>query len=172
MAPCFWGFWSPAAATDQASFIKADIEPAAGSEANINSLTAVIQRNPSDANGYNVRGTAYGRAGETREAIDDFNTAIKLNPSFYQAYANRALVQRRLGRDDLALADYNRALQINPNYDVALIGRGNLYRQSKQTNLALADFNQAIALRTSDPRAYHNRALHLPGIGAAAARHR
>ena len=125
--------------TDQSTFNKAVIDPAAGSEANIGSLTTVIQRNPSDANGYNVRGTAFGQAGKLKEAIADFDTAIKLNPSFYQAYASRALVQRRLGRDDLALADYNRSLQINPSYDVAYIGRGNIYRQNKQTALALAD---------------------------------
>ena len=122
-----------------------------GPQANIGSLTAVIAQNPNDANGYNVRGTAYGKAGKLREAISDFDTAIKLNPSFYQAYANRALVERRLGRDDLALADYNRALQINPSYDVAYIGRGNIYRQNKQIDLALADFNQAIALDDQRP---------------------
>ncbi len=125
--------------TDQSAFNKAAIDPGAGSEANIGSLTTVIARNPNDANGYNVRGTAYGQAGKLREAIADFDTAIKLNPSFYQAYANRALVQRRLGREDLALADYNRSIQINPNYDVAYVGRGNMYRQSKQATLALAD---------------------------------
>src|SRR5262245_9646964 len=39
--------------TDQSTFNKAVIDPAAGSEANIGSLTTVIQRNPTDANGYN-----------------------------------------------------------------------------------------------------------------------
>src|SRR5690606_6457375 len=54
---------------DPGSLAKAEIDPASGSEANIDSLTAVIQRAPSDANGYNVRGTAYGKAGKLRDAL-------------------------------------------------------------------------------------------------------
>ena len=117
------------------------------------------QRQPERRRRLQRAGQAYGKAGNLKEAIADFDTAIKLNPNFYQAYANRALVERRLERDDLALADYNRAIQINPNYDVAYVGRGNIYRQNGQLDLALADFNRAIQLDSSDPRAYHNRGL-------------
>ncbi|MCB1488301.1 MAG: tetratricopeptide repeat protein, partial [Bauldia sp.] len=91
--------------TSPTAFTSADIDPATGSAVNIGSLSTVISQNPQDANGYNVRGTAYGKAGKLREAVADFDTAIKLNPNFYQAYANRALVERRLGQDDKALAD-------------------------------------------------------------------
>ncbi len=68
------------------------VERAQGTEENIASLSSVIASNPSDPEGYNVRGSAYGRAGEFRRALSDFNQAIQLNPRFYQAYANRALV--------------------------------------------------------------------------------
>ena len=145
--------------TASGSAIERHRRSAAGSEVNIASLSAVIAQNPYDASAYNVRGSAYGRAGKLREAIADFDTAIKMNPGFYQAYANRALVQRRLSRDDLAFADYNQAIQINPSYAVAYVGRGNMYRQRKQFDLAIADFNRAIELDANDPRAYHNRGL-------------
>src|SRR6186713_3187702 len=72
----------------------ATIDTAQGSTQNIASLTAVIERNPRDPEAYNVRGSAYGRGGRYREAMNDFNRAVELNPNFYQAYANRALVQR------------------------------------------------------------------------------
>jgi hypothetical protein len=74
-------------------------------------LTTVIQRNPTDANGYNARGTASGQAGSPRGDCR-FRHGDQANPSL-PGLANRAPVQRRLRRDDLALADYNRALQTN-----------------------------------------------------------
>ena len=132
---------------------------AQGSHENISSLTAVIKANPRDPAGYNVRGSAYGRAGRNKEAIADFTSAISLNPNFYNAYANRALIYRNMGNMSAAIADYNRALAINPNYDVALIGRGNVYRLSGKLDLAYNDFNSAIQAGTTDGRAWHNRAL-------------
>src|ERR1700743_3136170 len=92
------------------------IDKAQGSQENIASLTSVISANPQDPEGYNVRGSAYGRAGEFSRSLADFNQAIQLNPKFYQAYANRALVYRNMGKQPEAVADYNMALQINSNY--------------------------------------------------------
>jgi tetratricopeptide (TPR) repeat protein len=130
-----------------------------GTEQNIASLTAVIDANPSDPEGYNTRGSAYGRAGQFSRALDDFNRALELNPRFYQAYANRALIYRNQGQPELALADYNTALKLSPRYDVAFIGRGNIYRQAGQLDAAMNDYNRAIGLDTTDGRAYHNRGL-------------
>src|SRR5687768_10028196 len=45
------------------------VERAQGTEQNIASLSTVIAANPSDPEGYNVRGSAYGRAGEFRRAL-------------------------------------------------------------------------------------------------------
>ena len=137
----------------------APIDKAQGSSENISSLTAVIERNPRDPEGYNVRGSAYGRAGRYKEALRDFDTALQLNPNFYQAYANRALIYRFMGEDVKAANDYNRAIQINPQYDVAYIGRGNVYRQAGRLDEAFNDFNRAIQLDTTNGRAYHNRGL-------------
>src|SRR5690606_40630762 len=54
------------------------IDRAQGSSENISSLTAVINSNPQDPEGYNVRGSAYGRSGESKRAIEDFNRALQL----------------------------------------------------------------------------------------------
>ena len=79
-----------------------------------------MDANPNDPSAYNVRGTAYGRAGRLREALADFDRAIQLDPRFYQAYANRALVHRRMDNFGPAINDYTAALQIKPDYDTAL----------------------------------------------------
>jgi tetratricopeptide (TPR) repeat protein len=89
---------------------------------------------------YNVRGSAYGRGGRYREALNDFNMAIQLKPDFYQAYSNRALIQRYMGNQQAALTDYNQAIQLNASYDAAYIGRGNLYRKAGRTQDAFKRF--------------------------------
>ncbi|TIR33179.1 MAG: GlcNAc transferase, partial [Mesorhizobium sp.] len=55
-----------------------NIDKAQGSAENISSLSAVIQRSPQDPEGYNVRGSAYGRGGQYQAALKDFDTAIQL----------------------------------------------------------------------------------------------
>ncbi|MBS1169042.1 MAG: lipoprotein NlpI [Proteobacteria bacterium] len=136
------------------------IDPNAGSTANIGSLTAAIQRDPQNSVNYNVRGSAYGQAGQFQAALADFTTAIQLNPGFYQAYNNRALLYReQLNQPQAALADYNQAITLNPTYQPAYLGRGILYRQNGQLDLAMADFDQAVTLNTSDAKGYYNRAL-------------
>ena len=105
-----------------------EFDKAQGSSQNISSLTEVVNRNPRDANAYNVRGAAYGRAGRYSSAIDDFNTALRLNSQFADAYSNRALVYQRQGNAQQAKRDYDAALRIDANNDDALVGRADLYR--------------------------------------------
>src|SRR5688572_1064419 len=107
--------------TELATFPVA-VDPETASEANIESLSAVIARDPSNAESYNVRGSAYGRAGRYREALADFDAAIQLNPRFSRAYANRALVHMRNGDVTDAAADFNRAIAADPNYAAAYVG--------------------------------------------------
>ena len=45
------------------------IEKEQGTEENISSLTRVVERNPNNPEAYNVRGSAYGRAGQFDEAL-------------------------------------------------------------------------------------------------------
>ena len=85
--------------------IPVSVDPATGSEANIASLSDVIQREPTNPEAYNVRGSAFGRAGQYDQAMADFNKAIELNPNFARAYYNRALIHRRNNDSQHALAD-------------------------------------------------------------------
>ena len=135
------------------------IDPSTASESNIESLSAVIAREPSNPEAYNVRGSAYGRAGRYDDAMADFDKAIELNPNFARAYFNRALVHRRNSDDKRALDDFNNAIRADPRYAPAYVGRGNMYRQNGQLDFALADYNGAIQLDRTDPQAFHNRGL-------------
>src|SRR5262249_16672852 len=127
--------------------------------ANIASLSEVVQRNPSDPQAYNMRGTVLGRAGRYQEALADFDRAIRIDPNYAQAYANRGLIYRQTNKLAQAIADYNHALSIDANYAVAYVGRGIVYRQQGQAMEALADFNKAISIRPDNSQAYYNRGL-------------
>lgn len=133
--------------------------PAVDQKNNIASISAVLAKNPRDANALNLRGTAFGQSGEYEKALLDFSTAIQINPQFYQAYNNRALIFLRVGRFDAAMNDYNQALAIKPDYAAAYAGRGNVYKEIKNFPMAIADFAKAIELKPDDPAPYFNRGL-------------
>ena len=124
----------------------------AASPANIASLTEVIQRNPNDAQAYNMRGSVLGRAGRNQEALADFDKAIALDANYAQAYANRGQVHRQMKQLDLALADYNKALAIDQNYAAAYLGRGQVYRAQGRALDALNDYNRAIQMTPTTGR--------------------
>ena len=74
---------------------------------NIASLTEAIKNNPKDANALNLRGAAYGQAGEYERALEDFNAALAINPQYAQAFSNRALINVRAKRIPQAISDYD-----------------------------------------------------------------
>src|SRR6201999_588440 len=78
-----------------------EAQPMAASPANIASLTEVVQRNPNDAQAYNMRGSVLGRAGRNQEALADFDKAIALDANYTQAYANRGQGHRQMKQLDL-----------------------------------------------------------------------
>ncbi|MEJ2124969.1 MAG: tetratricopeptide repeat protein [Alphaproteobacteria bacterium] len=131
---------------------------------NIASLSEVIKANPRDANALNLRGAAYGQAGQYQKALADFNAAISTSPRYYQAYANRALIYSRMKQPKKALADYNQALSIEPKYTTALVGRGTIYRLHNNHPAAVADFSKAIEVHP-DAVAFFNRGLSRQALG-------
>jgi tetratricopeptide (TPR) repeat protein len=147
------------ATSTQVKVAENDETALAASPDHIGSLTDVIQRNPNDAQPYNVRGAVLGRAGRNEEALADFDKALAIDPNFAQAYANRGLIHRQLKRYDRALADYNKAIEIDPNYAAAYVGRGMVKRAKGDALAALEDFNKAIEIKPDDSQAYYNRGL-------------
>jgi tetratricopeptide (TPR) repeat protein len=104
---------------------------------NIASLSEVIKNNPTDPNALNLRGAAYGQAGENEKALADFNAALAINPQYSQAYANRALIYVRAKRIPQAIADYDQAINIDPNYAPAYVGRGHAHRSMNNHAMAI-----------------------------------
>ena len=131
-----------------------------------------MQRNPNDAQAYNMRGSVLGRAGRNQEALADFDRAIAIDANYAQAYANRGQVHRQMSKLDLALADYNKALALDQNYALAYLGRGQVYRAQGRALEALNDYNRAIQMSPEQRAGLLPARPALSGAGAAQIRDR
>jgi tetratricopeptide (TPR) repeat protein len=116
--------------------------------------TEVIDREPSHALAYAMRGTAHRRSGEYAQAIADLDRAIELDPRSSYAYTQRACARQQSDAGDSSpqiLADANRAIELDPANSLAHIVRGNELAALDDHDAALADYDQAARL---NPRSY------------------
>ena len=127
-------------------------------QANIDSLSDVIRRNPSSPEAYNTRGSAYARLGHFQEAVDDLPRRSGSIPTTYGRHQPRAGLSPKQP-NDLARVDFDRAISANPNHAPAYIGRANLLRAQGNLGEARADLDTAIRLNPENAQAFHARGL-------------
>jgi tetratricopeptide (TPR) repeat protein len=99
-----------------------------------------------EASIYSDRGVARWRLGQTKEAIEDFNTSIQLSPENGAVYNNRGNVLMDLGHPDEAVKDFDRAITLSQNYGVAYNNRGNAHVALGHYDQAFQDFRKAVEL--------------------------
>ena len=82
-----------------------------------------LELNPSNAEAYYNRGSAYAHKDQYDRAISDYSKAIELNPRYEQAYNNWGLVYYYEGKHDEACSDWRRACELGlcKNYELAII---------------------------------------------------
>ena len=78
----------------------------------IKGCSELIERTPEDATAYHNRAFAYGLAGETDKAIEDYSKVIALAPSTASAYANRGRAYASKGDYVHAVADETKAQEL------------------------------------------------------------
>jgi len=83
----------------------------------IDVFSAVIQRSPDFAEGWNRRATAYFLAGEYRKSIADCEEVFKRNPKHFGALSGNGQNWLALGELDKSRDYLQRALEVNPNMD-------------------------------------------------------
>ena len=81
----------------------------------------VIKRQPSFAEGWNKRATAYYLAGDYKKSLADCDQVIKRNPQHFGALSGYGQIYLRLEEPDKALDYFKRALAVNPNMSGAEI---------------------------------------------------
>ena len=81
----------------------------------IEHLTALTDHAPDFAEGWNVRATAYFRAGMYGQSVEDIGRVLTLNPKHFGALSGLAAILDELGKRETALAAYRAALAIHPH---------------------------------------------------------
>ena len=109
------------------------------------------------AGAHSLRGIAYARLKQYRQAIADYRQAIRLNPRDAEPYYNRGIAYFRLKQYRQALSDYRQAIRLNPRNAIAYYNRGIAYFRLKQYRQAIANYDQAIRLNPRYANAYVNR---------------
>jgi tetratricopeptide (TPR) repeat protein len=94
----------------------------------------------------NDRAVAYGRLGQTRLAIEDFNRAAQLFPEYAALYNNRGNTLLAAGQMREAIKDFDRAILLTPGYAVAYHNRAGAFMRLGQTADAIRDYTKAIEL--------------------------
>lgn len=92
------------------------------------------------------RAVAYGRMGQHRLAIEDFNRAAQLFPEHAAIYNNRGIALLALGQPREAMKDFDRAILLAPGYAAAYHNRGGALMRLGAAPEAIRDFTKAIEL--------------------------
>ncbi|MGD0190660.1 MAG: tetratricopeptide repeat protein [Rhizomicrobium sp.] len=94
-----------------------------------------------------AKGSAALEAGNTDEALADFDQATGFDDSFAEAFISKGNAHFAAGKLDAALNDYSDALQRDPNQPDAYLGRGMVYWV--RGDLASAETAFAALVKTS-----------------------
>ena len=136
-------------------------------EASINSYSAKIVQQPTNAVNYFARAMDYMIMNDFDEAMSDFDEAIRLDPSFILAYFNRAVV--RYKQLDYTLAGEhepadmsNMSLHLfstkNPTQTKAVEGLSKSKKRAYEHEMIMRDYDQVVRLNPDFVYAYFNRA--------------
>jgi tetratricopeptide (TPR) repeat protein len=81
----------------------------------IEHFTAIIDQDPTFAEAWNARATAYFTAGEFGPSLADIARVLTLNPRHFGALSGLAMILEESGSPEKALAAYKAALAIHPH---------------------------------------------------------
>lgn len=126
-------------------------------EATVAGLTARLEANPEDVQGYLQRATVHFRQGDLPGALADYTEALRLRPEDASLYRRRGLVHARANEPDEAIADYTESLRLEPRTLEALANRGLAYSQKGEHDKAIADYTEGLYLNHRDEVLYYNR---------------
>jgi tetratricopeptide (TPR) repeat protein len=134
-------------------YLQGDYDPV------IRYFTREIEREPSKAQHYIARATAYLNILRKEMARADLERALKLEPDNVVAIQILGEVHGMDKDYETALHHSERALQLKPNWAIPYFDRGAVYLELKDYQTALENFNKTIALMPQMPIFYLLRSM-------------
>lgn len=83
----------------------------------IEHFTAIIDQDPSFAEGWNARATAFYQAGDFGPSVADIAQVLQLNPRHFGALSGLGMILEETDRPERALEVYRAALAIHPQME-------------------------------------------------------
>lgn len=112
-----WQVWSRSGDAETDHLLQIGIEQMGRRDgpAAAQTFSAVIQRRPDFAEGWNKRATVYFLMGDYQKSLQDCDEVMKRNPSHFGALAGYGQIYLQLDQPERALQYFRRALRVNPN---------------------------------------------------------
>jgi len=127
-------------------------------------IEPMIEKFPSEALLFNIRGVCNKALQKFSIAVDDFNEAITLNAEYAEAHYNLGVILREMGESASAANAYKKALSINNNYPNAHNNLGQLLLVNGDFYSSIDHLEWAVALKPDFAEAHNNLGSALIGI--------
>jgi tetratricopeptide (TPR) repeat protein len=101
-----------------------------------------------------LRGNAYEKKGEDREALQDYTRAIEINPEAVNIYYRRGLVNRNLKNYEESVEDFCNVIELDKKHSDAYHERGVTYAFLGDKQKVLDDFKTAARLGNTEAREF------------------
>ncbi len=98
-------------------------------------FTAIIDQDPSFAEAWNARATAYYNSGDYGPSVADIAQVLALNPKHFGALTGFASILEETGKTEQALEVYKAALAIHPHLEGVLDAVSRLETQAEGQEL-------------------------------------
>jgi len=119
----------------------------------------VIDKFPSNCEGYFNLGLNYLKKKEVDAAITALEKAAEINPQSVESYFALGEAYFAKGESEKALQSFSRAIALNPESPLAHYNLGLVFYKLGKNEEALAAFDKAVALKPDNPSAHYQAGL-------------
>jgi len=113
-------------------------------------LQRFINRNPKDADAYNLLGLAHERTGYPDSAIAHYSNAIQIDKNYFEAYFNRGRIHLHYNRIIPAKLDFTQAKRNKIVFPDLYYTTGEMYYELQQFDSAIIDLEKILSYYKDD----------------------